>query len=76
MYAANFGDEGVTCRRGVMQPTRAPCHIEIETLAEGVREAGSETIGDIGNSELEATAYDVRITEYLSRDCKRSIGWD
>ena len=61
-----------------MQPTRAPCHVEIEPLARGVRETGSKTVRDIGNTELEATANDVRIAEHLSRDCKKGnkMRWD
>ena len=78
MYAVVFPDDGVTFRGGVMQPTRAPCHVEIETLAHrAVRDTGRETPRDIGNAELEATAYDVIIAKYLGRDWKtKSAVWD
>ena len=77
MYAAYFGDEGVTRRRGVMQPTCAPGHVEIKPLARNNRKTGSETVRNIGNTELEATANDVRIAEHLSGDWKtKSTNWN
>ena len=77
MYAANFGDEGVTHRPGFMLPTCSPSHVEIETLADGVRETSRETSRDIGNTGLEGTTNDVKIAEHLSCNWKTKIaGWE